>query len=215
MPTITYVEGVKVYTASIGVNADTEAKFSEINPLLLPNHLYFCSDKNYLKIGTGAKWSDTDVFISKGGGGSGDGSGAQVYRYVADIAARNAIAEADRNNIIVVFDASADPSVTLGMAGYVWEPQGTSDETTEAGRWVKLFERESLDVDTSNFFDKTTDTADDIADGTTKRAMLLTEAAVLEKLSVEALCTSDSAVVINGVDAEGAAALVTDTLPAA
>lgn len=84
--------------------------------------------------------------------------------YVADITARDAIPEAERTGVIVVADASGDPTVessTKKMAFYGWK--------TEDSSWVKLGEQESFDMDFSMFFDFNKHTLADIpesADGT-------------------------------------------------
>jgi hypothetical protein len=79
-------------------------------------------------------------------------------KYMADIPSRDAVDEADRHFIYVVLDASGDPTVESGAATYSW------DDTN--GVWVKLSEFESMDIDFSVFFNKSTETLDDIADGT-------------------------------------------------
>jgi hypothetical protein len=79
-------------------------------------------------------------------------------KYIADIPSRDAVDEADRHFIYVVLDASGDATVESGAATYSW------DDTNSV--WVKLSEFESMDIDFSVFFNKTTETLDDIADGT-------------------------------------------------
>lgn len=56
---------------------------------------------------------------------------------VADIAARNALTLTS-NAFVLVQDATADPTVTVGAALYVWK-----NDTTE---WIKIAEYESMDV---------------------------------------------------------------------
>lgn len=82
--------------------------------------------------------------------------------YVADIAARDAWDAADRHYVFVVLDATADPLVDVGAATYAWD----SAANAGAGEWIKLSEFESMDIDFSVFFNKTTETLDDINDGT-------------------------------------------------
>ena len=78
---------------------------------------------------------------------------------VADIAGRDAIAAEDRYSAMRVFvtDASGDATVTASNAVYLLD----SDLTT----WIKISEGESMDIDFSVFLNKTTDTLDDITDG--------------------------------------------------
>lgn len=57
---------------------------------------------------------------------------------VADIAARDAMLPLAIVKLVLVQNATADPTVTRGAASYVWNPP--------ASTWVKLTEYESLDV---------------------------------------------------------------------
>lgn len=114
--------------------------------------------------------------------------------YVADITARDAVPEAEREYIYVVLDASGDTTVDTGAATYAWDPTNTE--------WVKLSEFESMDIDFSVFFNKTTETLDDITDGTSyvrftpaersklAIAMIETETYVFEGLSPSDLATA-------------------------
>jgi hypothetical protein len=79
-------------------------------------------------------------------------------KYLADIATRDAIAVGDREYLYVVLDASGDATVVTGAAVYAWDAVGEA--------WNKVSEMESMDIDFSVFFNKTTETLDDIADGT-------------------------------------------------
>ena len=100
-------------------------------------------------------------------------------RFVDNIAARNALALNDRDGIIYVTDATGDPTVTLGSATYGW------NATTSA--WLKLTEFESLDLDLSTLFNKTTDTLDDIKDGTNFVRMTAVERTELATLVTDAV----------------------------
>lgn len=57
---------------------------------------------------------------------------------VADIAARDALLPLTIVKLVLVQNATADPTVTAGAASYVWNPASSA--------WVKLTEYESLDV---------------------------------------------------------------------
>lgn len=97
--------------------------------------------------------------------------------YLQDIAARNATTEADRHYLYVVLDASDDATVDAGGAVYAWDATNTA--------WMKLSEFESMDIDFSIFFDKNTNTLDDITDGTTYVRMTTDERTKLAKAMVE------------------------------
>ena len=57
---------------------------------------------------------------------------------VADIAARDALSDKFEGMMVLVIDATADPTVDSGSAGYVYEESGPS--------WIKNFESESIDA---------------------------------------------------------------------
>jgi len=59
--------------------------------------------------------------------------------FVSNIAARDAIPEANRTSVVIVLDASADLTVDAGMAFYAW--------ATDIQDWIKVGEQESMDVD--------------------------------------------------------------------
>lgn len=93
-----------------------------------------------------------------------------VVHYVATYADLPAYTgDASVEGLYVVMDASGDSSVTAGSAGYVYRKE--NEGATGAAGWVKIFESESMDLDFSatlaNYFNKTTNTLDDITDGTT------------------------------------------------
>lgn len=69
-----------------------------------------------------------DAAIAAGSGGTA----------IADtIAARNAIS-AQNGQVVLVLDASADPTVNAGAATYVWR--------SSTSTWIKISEAESMDV---------------------------------------------------------------------
>lgn len=64
-------------------------------------------------------------------------SSALAFLIVADITERNALTLSE-NKLVLVTDASADPTVNTGSALYAWK-----NDTSE---WIKISEYESLDV---------------------------------------------------------------------
>jgi len=105
-------------------------------------------------------------------------------KVVADITARNAITSADRFEglRVHVLDASSDTTVTSGSAGYILKSGLSNTE------WEKTYESESIDVDLSDYFNKTTDTTDNITEGSAK----FTTQAEIDKLAgIEANATAD------------------------
>jgi hypothetical protein len=98
-------------------------------------------------------------------------------KYVTDIPNRDAILEEDRHFIYVVLDASGDPTVESGAATYSW------DDTNAV--WVKLSEFESIDMDFSSLFHKTTDTLDAISEGISFIKYTPEESVVLDKTMVK------------------------------
>jgi hypothetical protein len=111
-------------------------------------------------------------------------SSAKSSKVVADIATRDAIASADRFEglRVHVLDASADSTVTSGSAGYILKSGLANTD------WEKTYESESLDIDLSIYFNKTTDTTDDINEGAAK----FTTQADIDKLAgIEANATAD------------------------
>ncbi len=109
---------------------------------------------------------------------------AKSSKVVADITARNAIASADRFEglRVHVLNATADGTVTSGSAGYILKSGLANTD------WEKTYESESLDIDLSDYFNKTTNTTDDITEGTAK----FTNQADIDKLAgIEANATAD------------------------
>lgn len=109
---------------------------------------------------------------------------AKSSKVVADITARDAIASADRFEglRVHVLNATADTTVSSGGAGYILKSGLANTD------WEKTYESESVDIDLSDYFDKTTDTTDDITEGTAK----FTTQSDIDKLSgIEANATAD------------------------
>lgn len=65
--------------------------------------------------------------------------------YVADITARDALSAEQKKSLAFVIDATDDATVTSGAAMYAWDSAANSG----AGKWVKIAEVESLDIDVS------------------------------------------------------------------
>lgn len=86
-----------------------------------------------------------------------------IHVVVADIAARDNLAfdTIENSQMVFVVDASADPTVSAGMAFYVAK---FSNESTYT--WVKTGEQESIDLDLSQYLKVVDTTIDDIADST-------------------------------------------------
>lgn len=167
----------------------------------------FESDTGFLKVGDGVSiYSELDYVVSEvltsaqkayltNAGAAGGvlilDSNAQVplsaipptlrqgVVYAADIAARDAIPEVDRVSLVIVADASADATVEAGWATYGWNPTASS--------WVKISEGEGLDIDFSDHFLMSTNTLDQILDGTTFVKISATEKATWTALAANAL----------------------------
>jgi hypothetical protein len=172
------------------LNGATEAQWSATNPVLMANMMCYASDTGVIKIGDGTHtWSETPVYYSQQLVQT-----VQTYRYVADIAARDALAADQKHGLVIVLDASADPTITTTkkQAGYVW------NSTSSA--WDKLFEQEAMDIDLTPYFNKNTDTADSINDGTSKVMMLATERTTLATLNTDAVRYTDT-IIVSGVNA--------------
>ena len=140
---------------------DGVKKFSELTPKI--DKTLNATQKEYLdKAGT----AGGVVILGEDGKVSADQlpvSVAGTVAYVNDISARDSLGEEYHQSLVLVLDASGDPTVTSGAALYGWD--STANEN--AGGWLKIAEYESLDIDFSVFFNKTSDTLDDITEGTT------------------------------------------------
>lgn len=207
-------------TAAVGWPIDTAAGWTAANPILPAGMPGFESDTKKFKIGDGVtRWvvlayNSIEVFttafkdmLSQANNPNGvavlDASGkllasqlpagvSGTITWYANIAERNATDPASRTGLFYVFDATEDVSVSSGAAYYAW------DATNSA--WKKLGETESLDISVSNYFNLTTNTIDDIRDGTTYVRMSADERTTLTDLSTNAVKTTDN-VVIHGPDA--------------
>jgi hypothetical protein len=129
---------------------------------------------------------------------------AKSSKVVADISARNAIASADRFEglRVHVLNATADTTVDNGSAGYILKSGLANTD------WEKTYESENLDIDLSDYFNKTTDTTDDITQGTAK----FTTQADIDKLAgIDANATANStdATLLNRANHTGQQALST------
>lgn len=114
-----------------------------------------------------------------------------AVKYVADIAARDALTE--KGGMVIVVDASADASVAAGTAGYAWNGEA----------WTKVFESESMDVSLADYFAMSVNTLDDVQDGTTYVKMAATwKASVDSDLSdlKGRLTTAEATLVTHGTD---------------
>ena len=109
---------------------------------------------------------------------------AKSSKVVADISTRDVIASADRFEglRVHVLDASADGTVTSGSAGYILKSGLTNAD------WGKTYESESLDIDLSDYFNTTTDTTDNITEGTAK---FITQANIDKLAGIEPNATAD------------------------
>jgi len=169
---------VKVFKALVGLNASTAEEFSTVNPVLVENALYLDTTNQILKLGDGVKtWNDTDVYYDP----------AQLQQaltatitWVADIAARDAVTDDRKYGLVMVIDASGDATVTdetKKTAGYTYSDADSA--------WVKVMEAESMDVDLSDYFAMSTNTADDITEGTTHLFLTAAERAEIAALRTE------------------------------
>lgn len=196
------------FTAAMRAIAGTKAELDATNEIIPGGAIIYESDSAKLKIANGVDlYTALDYLVAEtltaeqkallvNAGHAGGvvilDSGAKIpleflpsavktpIRFVANIAARDAIAADNREGIIYVIDASADVTVESGWATYAWQAGAP-------GAWLKLSEGESLDIDLSNLFDKTNDTLDDIADGAAYVRMTVQERADLAELKTQAV----------------------------
>jgi len=126
-------------------------------------------------------------------------------KVVADIAARDAIASADRFEAlrVHVLDASADSTVTSGSAGYILKSGLTNSD------WEKTYESESLDIDLSDYLNKTTDTLDDVSAGTTNKHFTETLETKLTNIEENATANSTDATLLARANHTGTQVLST------
>ena len=90
-------------------------------------------------------------------------AGVKDSKVVADITARDAIPSNERFEglRVHVLDATGDGTVNTGGAGYILKSGLTNSD------WEKMYEAESVDVDTSSFFVIGSDNSDDVSEGST------------------------------------------------
>lgn len=141
-------------------------KVSTLPGVLQPNALYFVANGSYAET-----YITDQVWVAKSVGNStmiNQLIATQLAQYntidiVPDIAARNALNTRDYNFTVLVVDATADPTVTVGAALYAFQ---NSDNT-----FVKLSEYESLDVTLqwANIAGRPASSVSDIDDAVTKR----------------------------------------------
>lgn len=212
---------VKVLKAAVSFATDTAANWATEDPIVLLGMPTLDTTNGIVKIGDGvSRYSELPVRIDatltqaqrtmldnvNAANGvvqlSGDGkitmdmlpsgvvSGA--IKFVADIAARDALVGDAKNGLIFVIDATADATVDTGSAQYVWH-----EDTT---LWEKVGERESLDFDHTPYFHMTNNTLDDVLDGTNFVRMTPEERTQLATLVEDAVLYTDS-IFIEGPDA--------------
>lgn len=228
-----YAPDVKSFPAAVSIGVDTGAAWASHNPILMEGFMAMDSDTGFIKIGDGVtRYNDLGNLIEAtlttaqramldnanaangllqlDGGGkipldllpAGVVSGA--VKFVADITARDALVDEQRDGLIFVLDASADPTVTASSAQYVWNAAGAEG----AGEWEKIGEKESLDLDAqlADKFSKTEDTLDVIADGTSFVKMTIEERDTVATLATDAIRITD-AIHFQGYNAAQTAAL--------
>jgi len=218
---------VKILNAAVGISVDTTTNWTTVNPILLKGQMALDSVTGTIKVGDGvtaynslpvrvdatltqAQRTMLDNVNVANGVVQLDGTGAipmdlmpagvvsGAVKFVADIAARDALVDEQKNGLIFVLDASADATVTLGSAQYVWNETGAV--------WEKVGERESLDLDLTPYFNHETETLDIIADGTNFVKMTPAERTLLAELDTNAVRYTDT-VFIEGLGAAQIAAM--------
>lgn len=216
---------VKILNAAVGISVDTTTNWTTVNPILLKGQMALDSVTGTIKIGDGvtaynslpvrvdatltqAQRTMLDNVNTANGVVQLDGTGrigmdllptgvvSGAVKFVENIAARDALTGDQRNGLIFVLDASADTTVTLGSAQYVWD--GDS--------WEKIGERESLDLDLTPYFNHETETLDIIQDGTNYVKFTPAERTLLAELDTNAVRYTDT-VFIEGLGAAQIAAM--------
>ena len=212
----TFNADVKEVKAAISVSVDTAANWGSKSYVLPAGIWMLESDTMKIKISDGTKNYSalpyvfeslfTDAYkqmldkantangvVTLGGDGKIDVSllpdsitsaVGGIVVYVANISERDLLPAEKKTGLVVVVDASADPTVTSGMASYVWKKD---DGDGDGGTWLKVSENESLDIDLSNYFNKTSDNLDSIQDGTTYIKMEKTWKTSVDDLLTHAL----------------------------
>ena len=216
---------VKILNAAVGISVDTTTNWTTVNPILLKGQMALDSVTGTIKIGDGvtaynslpvrvdatltqAQRAMLDAVNTANGVVQLDGTGhismdlmpagvvSGAVKFVADIAARDALTANQRDGLIFVLDASADTTVTLGSAQYVWD--GDS--------WEKIGERESLDLDLTPYFNHEEETLDIIQDGVNYVKFTPAERTLLAELDTNAVRYTDT-VFVSGYTAAQIAAM--------
>ena len=199
MAGVTFTPETKTLKGAIIGNVSTDAEWKGLTKPIPANMMVFASDTKVIKVGDGVTmYNDLPVYYDPNG--TVDLADILHVKFVADIAARDLIPENERTSLVYVYDASADEEVESGGAVYAYDSAKT--------QWVKFAEGELFDFKAEDYFNKTTDTADVINDGTTKVMMTTTERSQLADLIANAVKYTDT-VIIQGFSAtELEAALV-------
>lgn len=199
-----FLPTVKVLKAAQILNASTAAEWAEHDPILPENMMAYASDVGIIKIGDGQhKWSELAIFFNstdEGGSGVTDAGTNAHITFVENIAARDALGDEEKKNLVIVIDASDDETVTHPedkQVTYIWAPHANDDQ----GGWVKLHETDSVHIDLANYFNVEENTADDIQDGATKVIMTKEERERLADIDKDMVRYTDSIVIV-GVNAE-------------
>jgi len=212
--------------AHVTFASDTEAVLSSTNPVPLANQPVIATDTGIIKIGDGTTpWNllpvridavltqaEKTMLVNKNAANGvavigEDGRlsmdlmptaiAAGSVKFVADIAARDALVGDAKNGLIYVIDASADTDVTLGSAFYVWHEDTTA--------WEMIGEQESMNIDLTPYFNHETENISIIADGDGFVKMTEAERATLADLDANAL-RKDQVIAFVGVNAAAIAA---------
>lgn len=182
MPASDAPAGFQAMKGVVAIPSQTASAWTTQNPIVPAGVLAFETDTKRFKMGDGTTaWTALDYTIQEsltpeqkallenaglaGGALVLDGDGKvpmdslpEIIKgsivYTADIAGRDELTAAQRSGLVMVVDASADPTVDAGAALYGYDTD-----------WIKISEYESLDPDLSEYFNIVTMTLDDINDG--------------------------------------------------
>lgn len=223
MPASDAPTGYQAIKGLIAIPSFTQTEWETANPVLPAGVLVCESDTTRFKMGDGATaYTALDYTIQEsltpeqkallenagtaGGALVLDGDGKvpletlpEVIKgsvvYTADIAGRDALTPEQRAGLVMVIDASADPTVGSGAALYGYDTD-----------WIKISEYESLEMDLTDYFNVATMTLDDITDGTNFVRLTVAERDKLATIEEGADVTTTEKVQAAG------AILATDTL---
>ena len=205
MAGVTFTPETKTLKGAIIGNVSTDAEWKGLTKPIPANMMVFASDTKVIKVGDGVTmYNNLPDYYNPNS--IIDLSDILHVKFVADIPARDLIPEDERTSLVYVYDASQDEEVTSGSAVYAYDK--------EKSQWVKFAEGELFNFKPEDYFDKTTDTADDINDGTTKVMMTATERAQLTDLVSNAVKYTDT-VVIQGFSATELEAALVNANPGA